>query len=83
MDKKIPKIRVRTRQAGELLRKRILEAIDSWDRESRYPIGHFVRSLGELETKVAETEALLLEYDIQYRPFPTTVLDCLPKEGHD
>ncbi|KFY12408.1 hypothetical protein V491_06804 [Pseudogymnoascus sp. VKM F-3775] len=83
MDKKIPKIRVRTRQAGELLGKRILVTIDSWDRESRYPVGHFVRSLGELETKGAETEALLLEYDIQYRPFPKTVLDCLPKEGSD
>lgn len=83
MDKRIPKIRVRTRQAGELLGKRVLVTIDSWDRESRYPVGHFVRSLGELETKGAETEALLLEYDIQYRPFPKTVLDCLPKEGHD
>ncbi|KAK7923146.1 hypothetical protein PG985_007217 [Apiospora marii] len=83
MDKKIPKIRIRTRQAGELLGKRILVTIDSWDRDSRHPIGHFVRSLGELETKAAETEALLLEYDVQYRPFPKTVLDCLPKEGHD
>ncbi|KAK6865145.1 exosome complex exonuclease dis3 [Apiospora arundinis] len=83
MDKKIPKIRIRTRQAGELLGKRILVTIDSWERDSRHPIGHFVRSLGELETKAAETEALLLEYDVQYRPFPKTVLDCLPKEGHD
>ncbi|KAH8675907.1 hypothetical protein BX600DRAFT_377283 [Xylariales sp. PMI_506] len=83
MDKKIPKIRIRTRQAGELLGKRILVTIDSWDRESRHPVGHFVRSLGELESKAAETEALLLEYDVQYRPFPKTVLDCLPKEGHD
>lgn len=83
MDKRIPKIRVRTRQAGELLGKRILVAIDAWDRESRYPVGHFVRSLGELETKGAETEALLLEWDVQYRPFPKTVLDCLPPEGHD
>ena len=82
MDKKIPKIRIRTRQAGELLGKRILVTIDSWDRESRHPVGHFVRSLGELESKAAETEALLLEYDVQYRPFPKTVLDCLPKEGH-
>ena len=57
--------------------------IDAWDRDSRHPIGHFVKSLGELETKAAETEALLLEYDVQYRPFPKTVLDCLPKEGHD
>ncbi|KAF2094567.1 ribonuclease R [Rhizodiscina lignyota] len=83
MDKKIPKIRVRTRQAGELLGKRVLVTIDSWDRESRYPVGHFVRSLGELESKGAETEALLLEWDVQYRPFPKTVLDCLPTEGHD
>ncbi len=83
MDKRVPKIRIRTRQAGELLGKRILVTIDSWDRESRHPIGHFVRSLGELESKAAETEALLLEYDVQYRPFPKTVLDCLPKEGHN
>jgi exosome complex exonuclease DIS3/RRP44 len=83
MDKRIPKIRVRTRQAGELLGKRVLVTIDSWDRDSRYPVGHFVRSLGELENKGAETEALLLEYDVQYRPFPKTVLDCLPAEGHD
>ncbi|OTB05516.1 hypothetical protein M426DRAFT_10558 [Hypoxylon sp. CI-4A] len=83
MDKKVPKIRIRTRQAGELVGKRILVTIDAWDRESRHPVGHFVRSLGELESKAAETEALLLEYDVQYRPFPKTVLDCLPKEGHD
>lgn len=83
MDKKIPKIRIRTRQAGELLGQRVLVTIDAWDRESRHPIGHFVRSLGELESKAAETEALLLEYDVQYRPFPKTVLDCLPREGHD
>ena len=83
MDKRIPKIRLRTRQADELLGKRVLVTIDSWDQESRYPVGHFVRSLGDLETKGAETEALLLEYDVQYRPFPKRVLDCLPEEGHD
>ncbi|KAF2222852.1 hypothetical protein BDZ85DRAFT_198176 [Elsinoe ampelina] len=83
MNKQIPKIRIRTRQAGELLGQRLLCTIDSWDRESRYPVGHFVRSLGELESKGAETEALLLEWDVQYRPFPKVVLDCLPSEGHD
>lgn len=83
MDKRIPKIRIRTRQADELMGKRVLVTIDSWDQDSRYPVGHFVRSLGELETKGAETEALLLEYDVQYRPFPKAVLDCLPPEGHD
>ncbi|EGU77833.1 hypothetical protein FOXB_11697 [Fusarium oxysporum f. sp. conglutinans Fo5176] len=83
MDKKIPKIRLRTRQVADLLGKRLLVTIDAWERDSRHPVGHFVRSLGELETKSAETEALLLEWDVQYRPFPKTVLDCLPREGHD
>jgi len=83
MDKRVPKIRIRTRQADELVGKRILVTIDAWDRDSRYPTGHFVRDLGELETKGAETEALLLEYDVQYRPFPKAVLDCLPAEGHE
>ena len=83
MDKRIPKIRLRTRQSEGLLGKRILVTMDAWEQDSRYPVGHFVRSLGELETQGAETEALLLEYDVQYRPFPRRVLDCLPQEGHD
>lgn len=83
MDKKIPKIRMRTRQVDELIGKRIVATIDAWDRDGRYPSGHFIRSLGELETKDAETEALLLEFDVQYRPFPKAVLDCLPPEGHN
>ncbi|KAJ5544902.1 hypothetical protein N7461_007206 [Penicillium sp. DV-2018c] len=83
MDKRIPKIRVRTRQASDIIGQRILVTIDAWERDSRYPTGHFIRSLGELETKGAETEALLLEYDVQYKPFPKSVLDCLPSEGHD
>ncbi|RAH72054.1 exosome catalytic subunit DIS3 [Aspergillus aculeatinus CBS 121060] len=83
MDKRVPKIRLRTRQAADLIGQRILVTIDAWDRDSRYPTGHFIRSLGELETKGAETEALLLEYDVQYKPFPKAVLDCLPAEGHD
>ena len=83
MDKKVPKIRLRTRQASELFGKRIVVSVDAWDRTSRYPTGHFVRSLGKVESKEAETEALLLEWDVQYRPFPKAVLDCLPKEGHE
>lgn len=83
MDKRVPKIRLRTRRIDELIGKRVVVTIDSWDQDSRYPMGHLVRSLGGLETKEAETEALLLEHDVQYRPFPKGVLDCLPREGHD
>lgn len=81
MDKVLPKIRIRTRRAVELLGKRIVVVVDSWPSTSKYPQGHFVRSLGDIESAEAETEALLLEHDVEYRPFSKNVLDCLPKEG--
>lgn len=83
MDRSLPKIRIRTRRAKELIGKRIVVAIDSWDSNSKFPSGHFVRTLGEIEDKDAEQEALLLEHDVEYRPFSKNVLACLPKEGHD
>lgn len=83
MDRTLPKIRIRTRKAKELLGKRIVVAVDSWRSTSKYPEGHFVRSLGDVESVQAETEALLLEHDVEYRPFGKKVLQCLPKEGHD
>lgn len=83
MDRSLPKIRIRTRRAKELIGKRIVVAIDSWNSNSKFPSGHFVRTLGEIEDKDAEQEALLLEHDVEYRPFSKNVLACLPKEGHD
>ncbi|EAZ63139.1 3'-5' exoribonuclease required for 3 end formation of 5.8S rRNA [Scheffersomyces stipitis CBS 6054] len=81
MDKVLPKIRIRTRKAKEFLGQRIVVVVDSWPADSRYPNGHFVRTLGEIESAEAETEALLLEHDVEYRPFSKNVLDCLPEEG--
>ncbi|MCP8719273.1 MAG: RNB domain-containing ribonuclease [Asgard group archaeon] len=81
MDPKLPKIRIRTRKAKEYLGQRIVVVVDSWPINSRYPNGHFVRALGAIESAEAETEALLLEHDVEYRPFSKNVLDCLPKEG--
>lgn len=36
-ERKIPKIRIETRQADKLQRHRIIVAVDSWPRWSRYP----------------------------------------------
>lgn len=77
----LPRIRLRTRQAPTLLGQKILVAMDRWDTHSRYPSGHFVRALGEVESKEAERESLLLEFDVPYRPFGRAILDCLPSEG--
>ncbi|GAB4847637.1 Exosome complex exonuclease RRP44 A [Ancistrocladus abbreviatus] len=77
-DRRIPKIRIQTRQLGNLLDKRIIVSVDSWDRLSRYPSGHYVRTIGEIGDRDTETEVVLIENDINSRPFSSQVLGCLP-----
>ncbi|KAJ1024369.1 hypothetical protein NDA18_004538 [Ustilago nuda] len=81
VDRKLPRIRIRTRQAKDLMGQKILIALDFWRPTSRYPDGHFVRALGQAESKQVEQESLLLEHDVPYRPFSKAILDCLPPEG--
>ncbi|KAF9581039.1 exosome catalytic subunit dis3 [Lunasporangiospora selenospora] len=83
METKIPKIKFRTRQAHSLLGQRVIVAIDSWPKTSRYPFGHFVRSLGEAGDKSTETEVLLLEHDVPFHEFSKQVLSFLPTEGEN
>ncbi|KAM2099449.1 hypothetical protein FF1_026754 [Malus domestica] len=77
-DRRIPKIRIQTRQLENLLDKRIAVAVDSWDPLSRYPSGHYVRTIGVIGDKDTETEVVLIENDINTRPFSSQVLACLP-----
>ncbi|XP_051882670.1 exosome complex exonuclease RRP44 [Pristis pectinata] len=78
-DRRIPRIRIETRQAATLEKQRIVVVIDGWPRNSRYPNGHFVRSLGNAGDKETETEVLLLEHDVPHQPFSQAVLSFLPK----
>ena len=64
VDRKVPKIRITTRQQETLMDKRIVIAIDSWPADSRFPHGHYVRTIGVIGDKATETEVLLLEHDI-------------------
>ncbi|XP_073058119.1 exosome complex exonuclease RRP44 homolog A-like [Primulina eburnea] len=77
-DRRVPKIRVQTRQLGNLLDKRIIVAVDSWDRLSRYPSGHYIRTVGEIGDRDTESEVVLIENDVDARPFSSQVLACLP-----
>lgn len=77
-ERKIPKVRIETRQAESLKSQRIIIAIDQWPRHSRYPQGHFVRALGPLGDKDTENEVLLLEHDVPHCKFSKEVLSCLP-----
>nr|XP_043901873.1 exosome complex exonuclease RRP44 [Solea senegalensis] len=78
-DRRIPRIRIETRQASTLAGQRIMVAIDGWPKSSRYPNGHFVRSLGGAGEKDTEQEVLLLEHDVPHQAFSQAVLSFLPK----
>ncbi|XP_039225656.1 exosome complex exonuclease RRP44 [Crotalus tigris] len=78
-DRRIPRIRIETRQASILEGQRIIVAIDGWPKTSRYPNGHFVKNLGAAGDKETETEVLLLEHDVPHQPFSQEVLSFLPQ----
>lgn len=77
-ERKIPRVRIETRQAEKLYGQRIIVAIDQWPRHSRYPQGHFIRILGPLGDKDTENEVLLIEHDVPHSKFSQEVLNCLP-----
>ncbi|KAL4428262.1 hypothetical protein ABPG75_002351 [Micractinium tetrahymenae] len=78
VERRFPYIRIQTRQAATLADKRIVVAIDSWEADSLYPSGHYVRTLGAIGDKETETEVLLIENDINTNPFTSAVHACVP-----
>ncbi|CAM9627658.1 unnamed protein product, partial [Sphacelaria rigidula] len=76
----IPWVRIQTRQRDALSNKRIIVALDSWPAWCRYPLGHYVKTLGEKGDKTTETEVILLEHDIPHESFSGKVLACLPPD---
>ncbi|GAA6017904.1 hypothetical protein JCM11491_001210 [Sporobolomyces phaffii] len=81
VSRQIPRIRILTRQAAHLASQKFLVSIDRWSITSRYPEGHFVRVLGKVGSKEGEVESLLEEWEVPYRPFSSSILNCLPEEG--
>lgn len=73
VDIKIPPVLIRTTQRERLLGQRILVSIDSWPAYSPYPLGHYVRSIGQAGTKDVETQVLLQQHKIPHEPFPAKV----------
>jgi exosome complex exonuclease DIS3/RRP44 len=83
MDRKIPRIRIRTRQAANLVGKRILVCIDGWERGDKNPSGHFIKDLGMAGDRATEIAAILLEHDVSTLPFTPAQLAELPREGEN
>ena len=78
LDPRLPKVRFQTHQEQLLKGKTIVVALDSWDATSRYPTGHYVRTLGETGDKNVEAEALCIDFEVDTRAFSQKVINCLP-----
>ena len=81
IERRIPIIRIETRQYDNLKNQRIIVAVDSWPINCKYPNGHYVRTIGSIGDKNTETEVLLLENDVPHLEFSKNVMNCLPKDG--
>ncbi|XP_040572324.1 DIS3-like exonuclease 1 [Lepeophtheirus salmonis] len=75
-ERKIPKIRILTSQ--NLNGQRFVVAIDNWPSYSNYPIGHFVRRLGDIGDLETEIDCLLMENNISVGPFSSGILNEMP-----
>jgi exosome complex exonuclease DIS3/RRP44 len=78
IDSRLPKVRLQTQQEQLLKGKTIVVALDAWDATSRYPTGHYVRTLGETGDKNVESEALCIDHEVDTRAFSQKVINCLP-----
>eukprot|EP00897_Mesotaenium_endlicherianum_P004923 jgi/Mesen1/4459/ME000227S03481 len=77
MDRRIPKVRVVTRQVERLRGQRFVVRMDGWERTSMYPHGHLVRVVGPIGDAAAESAAVLVHRGILEAPFSAAWV-CLP-----
>jgi exosome complex exonuclease DIS3/RRP44 len=56
VERRLPAVRMATRQAATLADKRIVVAIDAWEASATHPVGHYVRTLGPIGDRDVETE---------------------------
>ncbi|GFE55866.1 RNB family domain-containing protein [Babesia ovis] len=78
VDTRIPFIFIDTRKSGELDKKRIVVVIDTWDRFSRKPSGHWVEIMGDVEDMETESAVILREHEVITREFPDRAYMELP-----
>eukprot|EP00808_Paulinella_micropora_P004562 g24295.t1 len=79
-NRRIPKVRIESSQIQNLMEQRIMVQLDSWPRHSRYPWGHYVRTLGPIGDRDTETQVVLMEHEVPHEPWTPAVLACLPPQ---
>jgi exosome complex exonuclease DIS3/RRP44 len=58
--------------------RRLGVVVDCWPCHSRYPLGHIIKDLGDVNDQVAKQEGVLLQHQIRAQPFTPAQLAGLP-----
>ncbi|KAI7844065.1 hypothetical protein COHA_002209 [Chlorella ohadii] len=77
-DRRLPKLRLRSRQLHRLLGQRLVLRLDGWDQGSHYPHSHLVRVLGPINSLRSETDGVLVSSGVHWQPFSEGALRELP-----
>eukprot|EP00730_Choanoeca_flexa_P007158 TRINITY_DN12289_c0_g2_i1.p1 TRINITY_DN12289_c0_g2~~TRINITY_DN12289_c0_g2_i1.p1 ORF type:complete len:726 (+),score=172.14 TRINITY_DN12289_c0_g2_i1:2-2179(+) len=77
-EKTLPLIRIKSQTPETLQGQQLVVCIDGWPQNSKYPIGHYVRTLGPIGDVDTETEVVLLEHAVPFEAFSKNVMSCLP-----
>ena len=81
-DPRYPYIMLNTKMSAELEGMRIVAVVDSWDRFSKNPSGHWTKILGRAGDRNTESAVILHEHDVITREFSDAVLRCLPPSDY-
>ena len=54
-----------SKQAKALIGKRLLVALDGWSIDSLYPIGHYLKTIGDIGDRETETQVVCLSMKFQ------------------
>ncbi|KAF4669007.1 exosome catalytic subunit dis3 [Perkinsus chesapeaki] len=80
---RIPNIRISTRHSNDLDNMRICVTMDTWDRTSTLPQGHWTRILGKCGERDTESAVILHEHNVITRQFSDDVIRCLPPKDYE
>jgi len=81
IDPKFPNFYIKLYQPELYYNKRIVIKYDTWNPKHIYPIGHFIKSLGEVNDVKVENEVILLEHSVDVNPFSQKIINSLPNEN--
>lgn len=66
IDKRYPPIRIRTSQPDELVNRRLWIELEFWEKDSKYPTGHYFKKMSQIGDVNGEIECILLSNGVSY-----------------